>query len=181
MKRIDLKTRPPRDLKTIQREIDLRAGLWVYRFFGYAFAIGAVVVAGSSFMPPYEPGLIVVRVFGGLFVFGGLAVLLLRSSQRTYRSRVRALRDGVMVHATVVRHSRKFVFWKSKRDYVVAVDFEHNGAHQSARIQSSNADLLEALPPGSTVTGFFDPESTQSLFLESLGYTVDGDQQTDSN
>ena len=31
---------------------------------------------------------------------------------------------------------------------------------------------LKQSPPGSTVTGLFAPQSNQSLFLESLGYTV---------
>ena len=172
MERIELKQSPPRDLEEIRRKIDLRAGLRVYRFFGYAFAVGAVVVAGSSFVLPAEPGLIASRVLVGLLFFGGLAVLLLRRSRRTYQSRVHALRDGVMVAATVVHHGRTFVFWKSERDYVVAVEFEYDGAHVSAKIQSPRAELQEQLPPGSTVTGLFEPRSNQTLLLESLGYTV---------
>jgi hypothetical protein len=31
---------------------------------------------------------------------------------------------------------------------------------------------LKQSPPGSTVTGLFEPQSNRSLFLESLGYTV---------
>jgi hypothetical protein len=77
-----------------------------------------------------------------------------------------------MVAARVVRHGRTFVFWKSERDYVVVVQFEHEGAHVSAKIQSPRAALQKQLPPGSTVTGLFEPQSNQTLFLESLGYTV---------
>jgi hypothetical protein len=54
MERIELKQSPPRDLEEIRRKIDLHAGLRVYRFFGYAFALGAVVVAGSSFVLPAD-------------------------------------------------------------------------------------------------------------------------------
>lgn len=172
MKKIKLGDKPPRDMGEIRRKLDLWAGLRVYRIFGFAFAIGGVVVAGSSLLPPYEPGLIAVRVIGGVLFFGGFAALLLRNARRTYESRVHALQDGVMVAATVTAHARKFVFWKSERDFVVVVGFEYDGARGSARIQSPRAELHEQLPLGGTVSGLFDPSSGKSLFLESMGYTV---------
>ncbi len=51
------------------------------------------------------------------------------------------VRDGVMVEATVVRHGRKFVFWKSARDYVVAVEFEHDGAREQSEPLSGIAGV----------------------------------------
>ncbi|NBB90136.1 MAG: hypothetical protein GVY23_02895 [Spirochaetes bacterium] len=156
----------------IRELIDLRCGLRVYQFFGYAFLGAAVVVVASSFLPPYEPGLIVFKVFAGLLFFGGFAALLLRKARKVFDARVNVLRDGIVIEASVVSHGRAFVFWKSTRDYVVGVEFEHAGTRHRAKSQSPKAEIHDQLPTGSRLPGLFEPQSGRSLFLQSLGHSL---------
>jgi hypothetical protein len=156
----------------IREFIDLRSGLRVYQFFGYALLVAAVVVVASSFLPPYEPGLIAFKVVAGLLLFGGFAALLLRKARTIFDARVKALRDGMMVEASVVSHGRAFVFWKSTREHVVVVEFEHEGTRHRAKIQSPKAEIHDQLPTGSRLPGLFEPQSGRSLFLETLGHSL---------
>jgi len=99
--------------------------------------------------------------------------LLLRNARQTYQRRVNALRNGVAVEAKVVEHRRTFVFWKSTRDYVAIVEVEGSRGGGMAKIQSSRAELHEQLPIGGPVIGFLDAERDQTVFLESMGYTLE--------
>jgi hypothetical protein len=172
MTTIKLLKNPPRDLNQMGELMDIRSGLRVYQLFGYAFLVAAVVVVASSFLPPYEPGLIVFKVVAGLLFFGGFAALLLRKARKVFDARVNVLRDGIVIEASVVSHGRAFVFWKSTRDYVVVVEFEHEGTRHQAKIQSPKAEIHEELPSGSRLPGLFEPRSGRSLFLESLGHSL---------
>lgn len=169
---IHLPERPPRDMERIRELIDLRSGLRVYQLFGFAFLFAAVVVVGTSFLPPYEPGLIVFKVVAGLLFFGGFAAVLLRKARNVFETRANVLRDGIVVEATVVSLGRAFVFWKSTRDYVVVVEFEHEGTRHQAKIQSPRSEIHDRLPPGARLCGLFEPRSGRSLFLESLGHSL---------
>jgi len=173
MNTIHLPEQTPRDMQHIRELIDLHTGLRGYQFFGYAFFFAAVVVVASSLLPPHQPGLIVFKVVAGLLFFGGFAALLLTKARNTYAARVNVLRNGIVVEATVVSHGRAFVFSKSTRDYVVILESENEGTRHRAKIQTGQAEIHDRLPPGSRVKGLFEPQSGHSLFLESLGYTLD--------
>ena len=73
----------------------------------------------------------------------------------------------------MVEHRRTFVFWKSTRDYVAIVEVEGSRGGGMAKIQSSRAELHEQLPIGGPVIGFLDAERDQTVFLESMGYTLE--------
>ena len=173
IKTIHLSEHTPRDMQRIRELLDLRAGLRSYQLFGYAFFFAAVVVVASSVLPPYESGLIVFKIVAGLLLFGGFAMVLLRKARNAYAARVNVLRNGIIVEASVVSHERAIVFSKSTRDYVVILEVEHEGTRHQAKIQSRQAVIHDRLPPGSRLKGLLEPNSGHSLFLESLGYSLD--------
>jgi hypothetical protein len=119
----------------------------------------------SAFLPPHEAGLIIFKIITGVGLFGTLSFILLRSATQRQRERLQAFRKGIIIEGTVTKHGRRFVFWKSSRDYTVTVEISlDDNTTISATVQGSNGLIHKKNPLQSKILAFVDMTS-ESIFI----------------
>jgi hypothetical protein len=149
---IKLSSTIPRSREELQK-VPLKKGLRLYFFFAY-FLFGA---AGLGFLSGilniiytnnWKLG-IVQMIFGtGFLIFLGL-VPFYRPARKKLHLRSIAFERGELTEATVTRQYRKFVAWKSARDWMIdAVVIFEDGKKIIGTLQTPKYQLGNSLKPG---------------------------------
>ena len=135
------------------KKIPLKKGLRLYFFFAYFMFVvaGFALLSGilnSIYMSDWKIG-IFQAVFGtGFFIFLGL-VPFYRPAQKKLRLRQIAFQYGELTEAVVTKQYRKFIAWKSGRDWMIeAVVVLKNGKKITGTLQTARYQLGKSLKPG---------------------------------
>jgi hypothetical protein len=156
---------PPREPARFKDLMDFKNGLRVYYFFGSFFSLATVMLMLSAFLPPHEAGLIIFKIIAGVGLFGTLSFILLRTAAQRHRKRLQAFRKGMILEGTVTKHGRKFVFWKSSRDYTVTVEILlDDNTTISTIVQGPDGVIHKKNPLQSKIPAFVDTTS-ESVFI----------------
>jgi len=171
LKTISISNNTPRDIKQLKLTLNLKKGLGGYYFFGYFFMFAfflpalSYLIISREFSFPLIFQLIIcnlISVFVGFIIF--------KNVDKRYLKRLNAFVYGQICNAKVISHERRFVFWKSTRDYSVTVELINtNGEIQHEIIQSSNSYLHKQLPVGSEINGLIDLKTKFVFFPIELG------------
>lgn len=151
---------PPRGLMAFKGKIDFRKQYRGYVFYGGIFLTLAIMVGTSFFFPPLETDLIIfksVMVILGLII--GINIFL--HVTKKHKERIQAFTHGTLVHGTVIAHGRKFVPWKSARDYTITIQVPHEKDREARKSDSS---FHSEYPMQSHITLLFD-HKTKSAFI----------------
>jgi hypothetical protein len=166
IRNITIPNKPPRDFKKENIKIPFQKGLIGYYFYGSILTGLMLMVFSLLWMGPHEPGLITFKISAS-FCSGLIGFLMIKSAHKKYISRINAFKNGEILTGKIINHGRKFVPWKSFRDYTVTVEIkmknsETNQAENSIIqhvIQSSRDTLHDELPVGSQTAVLFDGNS----------------------
>jgi hypothetical protein len=164
---------PPRDPTRFRDLMDFKKGLRVYYFFGTFFSLGTVMLILSVFLPPYEAGLILFKIIAGLGLFGTMSFILLGTAIQRHRERLQAFSEGMILEGTVTEHGRKFVFWKSSRDYTVTVEiWLDDNTTISATVQYPDVEIHKKNPLQSSTPAFVDTTSNSVFIPAEIGVEI---------
>lgn len=163
---IIIQKNPSRDIMTYKKDINLKKWLGGFYFCSVIFGgVGVMSIVAAS-LPPYETGLLVFKISGGLiFLFFGYRFII--KAVRTYRMRVQAFSKGVLMKGEVVSQGRTFVSWKSGKDYTLIIQVTlESGKVLEKKIRSPHPDLHSLHPMRSEIDMLVDVESG-SMFIPS--------------
>jgi hypothetical protein len=86
------------------------------------------------------------------------------------RRRKTAFMSGSVVRGRIIRHGRKFAFWKSSQDYTATVEYSaESGGTKTHIIASGSRDLYTTLPVGTEISGFYDSRTGSAFFPDETG------------
>lgn len=120
-------------------------GLGLQRWLGFFFLFGAILLLLISLFVLKRYAISVVFI-----AITALAYTQVRSVAAKIKVRELVYENGRLVKARVVGHSKVFKFYKSKRNYAIAVEID--GGTQCT-IESPSEDLWRTAPVGSTIIG----------------------------
>ena len=149
---VNLSSTVPRNEHELQK-IPLKKGLYLYFFFAYFMFFGAGMgLLGGIWNIIYTEDLklgIFQAFFGtGFFIFLGLVPFYLPARKKLQLRKI-AFQNGELTEAVVTKHYRKFVAWKSGRDWMIdATVILENGKKITGTLQTSNSQLARNLRPG---------------------------------
>jgi len=160
----------PRHAKDFKNQIPFNHGLVPYFFFGGLFMLFAIIPTvtllisgGIHFINPLP--LIV-----SLLLFEALGILIVYIGIRKRKNRITTFEQGVAVSGEVIKQGRKFVFWKSWRDYIVKVKYEiGEGKYKECTLCSSQNNFHTQMPLNSKHIGFWAVETGSAFFPIELG------------
>jgi len=162
-----LDRQPPRDINEIRQATNLRKGVNDYFLFGIFFmtAILFPIALSIPFVIKTAKGIPWFEYIFSLIFFEGIGLLMVSYSQRIYKRRLNALKNGRVIEGKVVEHQRKFNPFKSSRDYSAVIEYTMpDGTDKIITVVSSNNEIYDRLPIGLAIPGLFD-EKTNSAFF----------------
>jgi hypothetical protein len=172
---ITLSRAVPRDEEEIRSVIPLRKGLTVSYAFAVFFMIASLVPLIAYHLIDEGPfdTLMTIYCFAFLIVADLIGVFIFVRTHVKYTRRLNALVKGIPVAGTVEKQERKFVFWKSNKDYVLVVKFnidDKNSIHSKVCSGDTNFHLNN--PEGKQLTGFYDAETKAAFFPVEIGMEI---------
>lgn len=132
---------------------------WSFGVFGIAFVIFIIVWLSINAVEntPHP----IMYISAGLY--GVATYFLIRKALRIDRNNRLALKEGVLLEADVVKHSRSFNMFSSTRYYVVEFTFTHQGKTHYCKTKTSDADAFVKHPTGSKINVLFHEASGSTL------------------
>lgn len=144
--------RSPDELKTIP----LKKGLQIYFFFAYFMFVGAGMgllsgILNIIYMGDWKLGTFQALFGTGFFIFLGLVPFYV-PARKKLQLRQAAFQNGELAEAVVTRQYRKFVAWKSGRDWMIdATVILENGKKIIGTLQTTKSQLAQSLKPGTKI------------------------------
>jgi hypothetical protein len=138
------------------KAIHIKKGLGIYFFFAYFMFVGAAMglisgILNIIYMGDWRLGIFQALFGTGFFIFLGLVPFYL-PARKKLQLREAAFQNGELTEAIVTRQYRKFVAWKSGRDWMVDVTvILENGKKIVGTLQTSKSSLAQSLKPGTKI------------------------------
>ncbi len=174
MKEVKISKTTPREEGSFS-EIRVSKGIEKYYLLSAGLMFLGVLAIGSSFLPPYEMGLIIFKCGAGLGLIVGGAIMYGINAIRV-KGRKHALRNGAIITGKVIDHGRKFNPTNSNRYYTVTIKYHDGHGDDQAEIKSSDKEIFKFLPLESETLGiladlpqykvFFPAEVGVKLIIE---------------
>src|SRR4030042_1581804 len=118
---------PPRDHRLFKKLLHINKGLTGYYFYSIVNLLTCILILLSAFFPPNDPGMVFFKIVAGVGIFGFIAFFSFNLAFNIYKERKDAFKNGIKLTAKIVNHKRKFVPWKSSRNYCVILAIPFGG------------------------------------------------------
>ncbi|MBN2546516.1 MAG: hypothetical protein JXB50_12015 [Spirochaetes bacterium] len=154
---------PPRDHRLFKKLLHINKGLKGYYFYSIINLAVCILILLSAFFPPNDPGMVFFKIVAGVGIFGFTAFFSFNTAFKAYKERKDAFINGIRSNGKIVNHKRKFVLWKTSRDYCVIVEIPFGDKLFTKEIVSSNKKIFVDLPVRSTVEVLFNDKNITML------------------
>jgi hypothetical protein len=159
---------PPRDIRSYG--LNIHRGLAPFYFFGIFFMAAPAVPAVFFLALDPARGGGIGRLAFSVAVFFTAGCLILAAGVKKAGRRKAAFMNGSVVRGRILRHGRRFAFWKSSKDYTATVEYSAEGGGTKTHIVASGSrDLYAALPVGKEISGFYDSRTGSAFFPDETG------------
>lgn len=167
--------RPPEDFQ----HWPLYRGLGSWRFFGYFAGLGVVLLAGSLLIPPYETGVLLLKLTGCL-IFALLSRQLLKLAHKKVAWRQQILRTGKRLNGTVTHHQKAFNPFSSWKDWVIEVAFEDEGQPYRIQARLARRDDIRYAKKGEQLPLIWEPQLKRAFVPLEIGVSLSPDSSSEA-
>jgi len=165
LKRAEFEKTVPRNVSDTQKRINIEEGLKRIFIIGSCFMslgfVSIIIVSVFKIIEIPFPSYILLFFALVFFVFG---LLFLRQWNKQRKIRYISFQFGDVVEGQIVRHEKKFHFWKLRYEHILQIAFKHGSTILRSRIGFSDEEMLELLEIGSKLSGFFHAKSNSIFF-----------------